>query len=264
MAGELERRSYALFAISYDTVAQLKDFADTQGITYPLLSDEGSSVIESVGVLDRHLAQHHAVFNVPTSDEQRGVAYPMTFVLDAEGRIERKIVEENYRLRYGAAWLVASLTGEVPPLESVVARTQNPLVGAFARLDAPRWYPYQRLGLHLRLGIADGWHVYGPAVPAGYTPLRVHVASTPPGVRVERIAWPATKPFTVQGLGEGFEVYGGTVEIALPLTFALNRDAGVVRLDVRVEHQACSETECLPPAVLSISLEVPEQPAVPR
>jgi peroxiredoxin len=90
---------FALFAISYDEVAILAAFADKHEITYPLLSDVGSVTIRSLGLINEHLAEQHAVYGVTTRDEQRGVAYPGTFVLDERGIIRDKHFEQSYRVR---------------------------------------------------------------------------------------------------------------------------------------------------------------------
>ena len=49
----LERAGYGLAAISYDSVAVLREFASRKGITFPLLADHESNVIRTFGVLNR-------------------------------------------------------------------------------------------------------------------------------------------------------------------------------------------------------------------
>ena len=188
----------------------------------------------------------------------------MTFVLDDTGRIERKIVEDNYRSRYGGRWLLEQLTGapavrDAPGAETSTEVSQG-IVSARAWLDSPTYFAYQRLGLHVELTIQPGWHVYGPVVPPGYGGLRIEVQSIPPGVRPGRPGWPDAKPFRVEGLDEEFLVYEGTVEFADPLDFVVNRGSGSVRLEISLGFQACSNTECLPPTSLSLSLTIPEAP----
>jgi len=220
-------------------------------------------VIREFEVLDEDLEAHHAVFGVPTKSEQLGVAYPMTFILDETGRVERKLVEENYRLRYGGHWLVQELLGEGEPAARVEGRTTGPLaiVSGRAWLDSPTYFAYQRLGLHLDLAIAPNWHVYGPDVPSGYTPLSVSIQSVPEGVRPGRLTWPPVTPFRIQGLEEELLVYDGTIEVLVPLEFTLPRNSGVVRLGISVTFQTCNATECLPPNAISLSLDVPEAAA---
>lgn len=263
MHHELERAGYAVFAITYDQQGELKTFAEKHGIDYPLLSDEGSRVIRELGILDEHLEVHHARFGVPTRAEQHGVAYPMTFVLGESGRVERKIVEEHYRSRYGGSWLLEELTGvpaavRAPPAEA--PRASNGVAAARAWLDSPTYFAYQRLGLHVELTIDPGWHVYGPVVPPGYTGLRIETQSEPTGVQLGTPRWPETKPFRVEGLDEQFAVYEGSVGIAVPADFIVNRGSGPVRLEIVLRFQVCSERECLPPTSLALTLTVPEAP----
>ena len=264
MHQELARAGYAVFAITYDRQVDLKAFADKQGVDYPILSDEGSRVIRELGILDEDLEVHHARFGVPTRPEQHGVAYPMTFVLDETGRIERKIVEENYRSRYGGRLLLEELTG-TPALrdtrgtEHSMTASQG-IVSARAWLDSPTYFAYQRVGLHVEVTVQPGWHVYSPEVPPGYTGLRIEVQSAPPGLRSGQPRWPEAKPFRVEGLTEEFSVYEGTVGITDPVDFVVNRGPGPVRLEISLGFQVCSETECLPPATVSLSLTVPEGP----
>jgi hypothetical protein len=260
---ELTRAGYAVFEVSYDPPEAVRGFAQSHHIEYPLLSDAGSRVIRELGILDEDLEAHHALFGVPTRPEQLGVPYPMTFILDKTGRVERKLVEENYRLRYGGHWLLQELVGQAEPVARLETRMTGPLaiVSGRAWLDSPTYFAYQRLGLHLELAIAPGWHLYGPGVPPGYTPLAVSIQSAPEGVRLGRLTWPPPAPFRIQGLDEEFLVYDGTIEVLVPLEFTLPRNSGVVRLEISVTFQTCNSTECLPPNMISLSLEVPEAAA---
>ncbi|MGH2492813.1 MAG: protein-disulfide reductase DsbD domain-containing protein [Candidatus Limnocylindria bacterium] len=72
--------------------------------------------------------------------------------------------------------------------------------------------------------------------------------------------WPETKPFRVEGLDEQFAVYEGSVGIAVPVDFIVNRGSGPVRLEIVLRFQVCSERECLPPTSLALTLTVPEAP----
>ena len=47
---ELENSGISIAAISYDSEEVLADFANRRGITFPLLSDDDSSVIRAFGI----------------------------------------------------------------------------------------------------------------------------------------------------------------------------------------------------------------------
>ncbi|GAC1488805.1 MAG: hypothetical protein NVS1B1_05580 [Candidatus Limnocylindrales bacterium] len=253
-----------MFAISYDAVAELEKFTTAHGITFPLLSDEGSRVIRELGLIDTELEAHHATFGIKTRDDQRGVPFPISFVLDADGRVERTLSEENYRVRAGGRRLLAELLGTAAtaPADAPSATAREAVVSASIRLDSPTYFAYQRLGLQIDLTIAPGWHIYGPVVPDGYVPLGVTVTSTPDGVRVGPIAWPATRPFQVADLAEEFAVYDGTIRLDVPVEFILQRDSGAARVEVTVSFQACSATECFAPTAIAAALTVPEAPTL--
>ena len=251
-----------MFAISYDAVRTLADFASKHAIAYPLLSDEGSVQITALGMLDQHLDEHHATFGVTTRDDQRGVAYPMTFALDTDGHVESKLAETNYRTRNGPQRLLRLLTGESVASAGIAVSTRGDVVSAVVRLDAASYFAYQRLGLRVRVEAEPGWHIYGPTTPGGYTPVSIRLANAPAGLSLGEIRWPPTTPFRIEGLNERFEVYEGVVELDIPIHFVINRGSGNVRFDVRIDYQTCSSTECLPPSAVVTSFSVPEE-AVP-
>ncbi len=45
-------------AVSFDSVETLKHFSKRIGITYPLLSDQGSKVIRAFGILDDQISSN--------------------------------------------------------------------------------------------------------------------------------------------------------------------------------------------------------------
>ena len=55
-----------------------------------MLSDEGSEVIQSLGLLNEEMPKDTKYFGVP---------YPGVFLLDTDGRILAKFAEQDYRNR---------------------------------------------------------------------------------------------------------------------------------------------------------------------
>jgi peroxiredoxin len=249
----LEAAGVALYAISYDAVATLAAFAEKRGITYPLLSNEGSEVIRALGLLNEHLAEQHAVYGITTREEQHGVAYPGTFVLDNQGVIVAKHFEQSYRVRPTATLFREFALGghaDPPPDAPQVA---GPGVEVRAWTDAPTYRPYQQVRLHIRLDIPTDGHVFGAPVPEGYSPLRLEV-DTLDGMTVELPLLPPPHPFRVEGLDDEFVVHEGRVEATIPLLFTSNLGPTTVR--VHVTYQACTETICSPPAEVQLSVQL--------
>jgi peroxiredoxin len=244
----LQEAGVALFAISYDDIATLAGFAEKHAITYPLLSDEGSATIRALGLMNDHLEQQHAVYGIKTRDDQRGVPYPGTFVLDDSGLIRQKHFEQSYRARPTRSIILewAGLRGH-PTVEPMPSGPDTS-VAVQVWTDEATYRPYQQLRLHVRLVMPVGVHVYASPVPSGYQGLSVELEPLD-GLDGGELVLPEGQPLSIDGLEETFVVYAGTVEGSLP--FMLTRNLGATRVGVRVGYQACTDAECLPPASVS-------------
>jgi len=250
----LQMNGVAIFAISYDSLEVLAAFADKRGVTYPLLSDEGSHTIRALGLLnEQHLVEQHAFYGIQTRDEQRGVAYPGTFVLDERGIISEKHFEQSYRVRPTARIFeeYALGTSEATPPPADAPRADGEKLEVQVWADAPTYRPYQQVRLHLDLALPSGLHVFTSPVPDGFTPLLLEVEPLD-GLEVGQPTLPAALPFTVAGLDELFVVYEDSIRAMIPLRFTKNLGATVVTL--RMEYQACTPTTCFRPATLRVDL----------
>jgi peroxiredoxin len=256
----LARAGTALFAISYDAPSTLAAFAAKHGITYPLLGDEGSRVIRQLGMLDEDLDRHHAEFGRQVRDDQRGVAYPAVFLLDRNGIVAAKRFLPNYRVRDTGAGLIESLLGVEAARHGPEAAAPGDVVNLRAYFDAPVYRPYQQLRLTVELAVAPGWHVYVPPVPDGYTALSLSLAPID-GVSAGPISIsPSGHPARVEGLDELFTVVDGAVRARIPVTFAVQAGTGDLHPEITVRYQACSDTECRPPAAARLTLSLREAP----
>src|SRR5438132_6391447 len=228
----------------------LAAFAEKRGITYPLLSDEGSHTIRALGLLnEQHLVEQHAFYGIKTRDDQRGVAYPGTFVLDERGIISEKHFEQSYRVRPTARMFEEFALGmsdaSPPPADAPRANGEKLEVQVWT--DAPTYRPFQQVRLHMDLSLPSGMHVFTSPVPDGFTPLLLEVEPLD-GLEVGQPALPAARPFTVAGLDEYFVVYEDSFRAMIPLRFTKNLGSTVVTL--HTEYQACTPTVCFPPATL--------------
>ena len=133
----LEQAGVAVFALSYDSVETLAAFANKRGITYPMLSDEGSNTIRALGLLnEKHLLEQHAFYGIQTRDEQYGVAYPGTLVLDKQGVLTGKRFEQSYRVRPTARLFEEYALGSTEEIPSEAAHTVGEGVSVSVWTDA--------------------------------------------------------------------------------------------------------------------------------
>jgi hypothetical protein len=245
----LAENSVALFAISYDSVAILKDFAATHGITYPLLADEGSRVMRGLGLINERVQEDHAAYGIAPNPRHVNLPYPGVFALDAAGVVSDKRFYESYRERETGAGLIAEALGISTAPTAPVGTAGEPVVTARAWLDSPTYVFFQRLTLTVEIAIASGFHVCGQPARTGFTPLAVEIDRIP-GLEVGPARWPAPRPF-----GDGLWGHDGLVRATMPLTFTAAPGGGDHVLGVIVRYQACDDASGLAPG--SFRLEVP-------
>ncbi len=249
MAADLEAEGIALYAISYDPPDVLADFAQRHHITYPLLSDQGSGLIRKLGILNEEAAGRVA-----------GIPHPGVMVLDTDGRVTEKHFYESYRERDTGAGLLEHVFGIAAAHTGPRVHVASDVVLVQAEFDASSYAWGQRLWLTISLTIAEGYHVYGRPIPTGYVPLEIEL-DLPERVTSGTPHFPTPEPFHVDGLNEQFQVFGGEIHVAIPITF-MSLDAGSLDVGGRITLQACTATECLTPDSLSFTLQLPEDALV--
>ncbi len=246
---DLERAGVAVFAISYDPVEVLSAFAEKRGITFPMLSDQGSAVIRQLGLLNEHIDQQHAYFGVETQQRHRGIPYPGAFVLDEDGLVADKVFEQQHRTRLSAAALVEAVLHGASTRPSASAAAEGAGIRVTVSLGQDCYRPYQKLLLHLCLKIPDGAHVYADPAPEGQTGL-TGALETIDGLEAAALELPP--PSTITSFGEQFQGYEN--DVTGTLWFAINKFHGDVSLQAMVRYQACTDVLCYPPAELRIPL----------
>ncbi len=88
-------------AISYDSIEILKRFSDKNEIDYPMLSDEGSKLIDAFGI--RNKAMDGIKYG---KNDLTGIPFPGTYVLDGDGVILGKLFLERYQERHSSEALI--------------------------------------------------------------------------------------------------------------------------------------------------------------
>ncbi len=87
-----------LVGISYDAPATSAAAVAKLGLTFPLLSDPGSKVIDAYGIR-----------NAEAKGKSAGVPHPVVFLVDRQGVIRVKLAREGYRDRPETAEIIAGV-----------------------------------------------------------------------------------------------------------------------------------------------------------
>ena len=122
MVPTLTANGIAPFAISYDSVAILAEFSAKHGITFPLLSDEGSRVIRRLGLINEGVREDHAFYGIKPNPRHTDLPYPGVYVLDQAGVISHKRFHESYRERDTGAGLLGRVLDIAAPVPGAARR----------------------------------------------------------------------------------------------------------------------------------------------
>lgn len=270
-------------AISYDTEEVLTEFSEKNGITFPLLSDNDSKVITDYGILntvaneafeligarrkegdtdglDPVIAEDIEKYVTVTQgiDFHIGTAYPGTFILDRQGRVQSRYFEEFYRERTTIANIMLQRGTGLNPIAAVEGST------AHLKFTAYPSDPYVRLGSRISLAIEidpePNMHLYAPgAESGGYRTISFNLRPTP-HVQIEPMVYPKSEVYHFEPLDELVPVYQNEFTLLQEILISASAEANealsqldALTLTGSLDYQACSDTFCYNPVSLPIS-----------
>ena len=235
-------------AVSPEPVDVIARFTERYGVTFPVLSDAGSAVINEYGILNTEVPEDHRLYGMP---------FPGAYLTDAAGRIAQKHFKTNYRVRESAEVVIRGDLGEWYDSEGYPSATGGSAVSA--SLGSRELKPFSRIDLLVRIDLPDGQHAYGEPVPEGLVATSVTVTG-PEELRADEPVMPSTRPLFVEGVGEELQVFEGDIHIRVPLSYrnAEAPDGGdTVPIGIEVRYQACDELVCFLPVEERLTLDAP-------
>ena len=242
----IRKEGLGLAAISYDSPAILKDFADRRKVAFPLLSDPDSKIIRAFGILNE---------SVKPGTAQYGIPYPGTYIVDPQGKVVSKYFEEDFRERVSISDILAGRFGE--RVDSANAAVEAKHVRLSTAASTPLAHPGHRILLTLELDLKPKMHVYAPGV-TGYIPVDWKLEETG-AAKVRPVQYPAAQKLHLKPIHETALVYRGHVRITREITFGaentlkpLVSPSGEVVLKGSLRYQACDDRECYVPETLPV------------
>jgi hypothetical protein len=238
-----------LAAISYDSVAILKAFADREHIGFELLSDPESRVIRSYGILNETVQKDSPSFGIPN---------PGTYVLDASGTVMAKYFEDDFRVRDTAASILLRQFGLKPaPRETVQAKHLQLILSGG---DAPL-RPNQRVSLAVEVRIPKRVHIYAPGV-TGYTPISLTMQSSP-AFQPDPVSYPSAMTMKLAVIHETVPVYELPFRLVETITLGgaqqieplLDHDRNLA-INGELHYQACDDRRCYVPETVPLKWTV--------
>lgn len=236
-------------AISYDSVAVLKQFSARAGVTFPLLSDPDSAVIRRYGILNETIDKDTPFYGIP---------YPGTYILDPKGVIVSKYFEDDYRVRDTAASILLRQFGVLPRQHETEAVRHLELTSATSDVEVR---PGQRISLSLDVRPGPRIHVYAPGVQ-DYIPISLTLTPSK-ALLPDPIAYPPATVMNLPAIHESVPVYNKPFRILATLTLA---GAGALEplldaqrnltIEAKLRYQACDDQECFIPETLPLRWKI--------
>ena len=270
---ELESSGIGFAAISYDSVEVLADFAQRRGITFPLLSDDDSSVITEFGILNTvaaeglgpnaedpgvqaDVAKYVSMFGA--SQMIVGTPYPGTFMVDNQGRVTSRFFEEFYRERNTTTNVMLKLGVGVSPIEAVEGSTAHLKFSAYPSNSSVT--VGTRFSLALEVEPGENMHVYAPgADDMGYRVIGFNLAPNPLA-RYEPVQYPESEIYHFEPLDEHVPVYQERFMLLQEIVMSGDAEAestmaelGALTLSGTLDYQACDDEICFLPQSIPVS-----------
>lgn len=270
---DLENSGISIAAISYDSKEVLADFANRRGITFPLLSDDDSSVIRAFGIYntvaeegvgpnrdDPEIVADYAkyVSALGTAPVVVGTPYPGTFMLDATGRVGARFFEEFYAERNTTSNVMLKLGIGLSPIAAVQGETAQLKFTAYAS------NPVVTVGTKFSLAVdvepGQNMHVYAPGAESmGYRVIGLRLAPTE-HVRFEPVEFPDSEIYHFEPLDEYVPVYQQPFTILQEAVVDASQEAraALIELDALtisgfLDYQACDDAICYNPVSIPLS-----------
>jgi hypothetical protein len=238
----IRKEGLGVAAISYDSVGALKNFADRQHITYPLLSDPDSKIIRAFGILNETTKPGTPAYGIP---------YPGVYIVDLQGKVLSKYFEDDYTERISTGDILAREFGARMTAAQNAIETAHLKLSAAASNSLAR--PGLRIALSLDIELKPGMHVYAPGVQ-GYIPIDWRIEDGGPAAKRPAFKYPPSEMLRLEAIGETVPVYRGRIHIVREIIFGQEADlerlvnpSGGLVVKGYFRYQACDDRKCYVP-----------------
>ncbi len=245
---DITRQGLGLIAVSYDSPDTLKKFADSRGITFPMIADPGSAIIKRYGLLNE---------TVDPKSRTYGIPHPGTFIVDRRGVVQSRYFEDAYQERYTAATILSSLGAS----GAVSMSAETPHLSMTASISDPAAAPGERLAIVINVTPKPGMHLYAPGK---HTYQVVQLTIDPqPWLRPQAPVYPASEIYHFKPLDERVEVFMKPFRLRRDVTLLATPEAQqllgaltTATITGALEYQACDDKVCYNPGRIPISFAV--------
>ncbi|MBL4819429.1 MAG: redoxin domain-containing protein [Gammaproteobacteria bacterium] len=267
----LQNAGINLATISYDSPETLKRFADAFGITFPMLSDVGSTVIKRFDLLnpvpewgledgldDPALQETFRTFVSVTQPNEMfvGIAFPGTFILDSDGVVDERHFENFYIERNTVSSVLIRRGAGIEPVEATRVST--------AQINMTSYSSNQEIAVGNRFSLVvdieplEDMHVYAPGAD-DYQIVNLRLDPNP-YIRTLPVKYPASVMYYFEPFDENIPVYLDPFTLVQEVILDGERetqqalaDQDSITLTGSLDYQACDDAICYLPTSIPVS-----------
>ena len=234
----LTKNGYSLVAVSFDSAASLKAFAGERGIHFPLLSDPGSQIIRSFGLLDESVAPGSPAYGVPVHG---------ALLVDETGVVRSRFFDGNLGHASGVV-LTRLFTSPYDTHEKLVLHNRLRLKYYAAQLQVR---PGDTLQLTIDFALDDGIFIRAGDSGGNAAGFSWEMDESP-GYRVLPVQLPNPRVEQVATHDDETGVHRGHVRIVRELVFdkdparvrSLMQPGGELFINGTLRFEACDAEHC--------------------
>jgi peroxiredoxin len=238
-------------AVSYDSPDVLAEFSKRKSITYPLLSDSSSKLIDAFGIR-----------NVEATGAQAGIPVPGYFLIDKQGVIEKRFFEDGYINRLTANNVYQNIFGDVA-LPQPVRTLPSPHVVLTTMQSDKEVTPGELVRLVVTIIPDRDTHVYARGAEKDHYIVASLTLDPSNLYSVRPTAYPKPEMMHFPESNETEPVYTGRTDLDTSVAAVVNKETLAIfakdpslHITGNLEYQACTSRVCFPRVKVPLSWTV--------
>jgi len=235
-------------AVSYDSRVILSDFARRRSITYPMLSDASSSLIDAFGIR-----------NPEGTGIEAGIPFPGYYLIDRHGVIRQRFFETAYVNRLTANNLYSYLFGESPLPTPVRQLDDTPHITLTTTQSDASVAPGAVVRVVATVTPGPDTHVYAPGAEKQQYHVMALTIEPSELYTATATSYPPSELFHFAELNETVPVYSHATVLFASVAAVVNGKtipnfARESRIAVKgkLEYQACTSKICFSPVKVPV------------
>jgi peroxiredoxin len=234
--------------VSYDTPQVLTAFTQRKSITYPLLSDSSSKLIDAFGIR-----------NVEATGAQVGIPVPGYYLINKQGIIEKRFFEDGYINRLTANNVYQNVFGDVA-LPQPVRDLPSPHVELTTMQSDKDVTPGELVRLVVTITPDRDTHVYARGAEKDHYIVASPTLDPSNLYSVRPTAYPQPEMMHFPESNETEPVYTGKTILDTSVAAVVNRETlatfakdPALYITGSLEYQACTSKVCFPHVKVPLS-----------